>query len=87
MSSRNQSNLRQRDKSNSSKSKNFLKSSVTLKQNKSQSPMKQKSHKIKQGFLKESRQVSRQQSIKKSTSHHALDILKKSGNLNEMKQR
>ena len=78
--------MRSIDKKSLSKSKNFLKNSITLKQNKSQSPQKDRS-KAKKIDLKESADFSKRDFAKKKSPQpsRALDLLKKSGSLNELK--
>lgn len=62
-----------------SRNKNFLKNSVTLKQNKSSSPTKERSSKHKNiRDLKESKDFSKKKSPEQ---FRALDLLKKSGSL------
>lgn len=73
-----------KDKSRS-KNKNYLKNSMTLKQNKSNSPTKERNSKQK-GLrdLKESGDLRRDFTKKRSPEHpKALDLLKKSGSLHE----
>lgn len=72
------------DKKSLSKGKNFLKNSITLKQNKSQSPLKDRS-KAKKVDLKESADFSKRDFAKKKSpeTNSALDLLKKSCSLTE----
>jgi hypothetical protein len=61
-----------------SRNKNFLKNSVTLKQNKSSSPTKERSKHKNIRDLKESKDFSKKKSPEQ---FRALDLLKKSGSL------
>jgi hypothetical protein len=72
------------DKKSLSKSKNFLKNSITLKQNKSQSPQKDRSKAKHVRDLKDSADFSKRDFAKKKSPEpsRALDLLKKSGSLN-----
>lgn len=75
--------IKSTDKKSLSKSKTFLKNSITLKQNKSQSPQKDRS-KAKVRDLKDSADFSKRDFAKKKSPEpsRALDLLKKSGSLN-----
>lgn len=55
------------DKKSLSKSKNFLKNSITLKQNKSHSPQKERQSKAKIRDLKESGDFSKRDFVKKKS--------------------
>jgi hypothetical protein len=74
------------DKKSLSKSKTFLKNSITLKQNKSQSPQKDRSKAKQVRDLKDSADFSKRDFAKKKSPEpsRALDLLKKSGSLNEI---
>ena len=74
------------DKKSLSKSKTFLKNSITLKQNKSQSPQKDRSKAKPLHNLKDSSDLGKRDFAKQKSPEpsRALDLLKKSGSLNEI---
>lgn len=84
LSSSKQLSMKNIDKKSLSKSKNFLKNSITLKQNKSQSPQKDRSKAKPLHSLKDSSDLGKRDFVKKKSPEpsRALDLLKKSGSLN-----